>query len=136
MELLNTDLISEHFLTPKIFKSMKCISHCSSVHKSSSSNFQGIVSTLGKMNTPEIDALQQTSLSLHFVFDYLFTSDIMSHLALCSKIVQQGCCLLWMYPETVDWTSQTLMCMKVSLVLNNLQNNMLLNQGLFPNFFQ
>ena len=39
------------------------------------------------MNTPETDALQKTILSLHFVLDYLFASDVMSHLTLCSKAV-------------------------------------------------
>ena len=28
MELLNTDLLSNHFLTPKSFKSMKFVGHC------------------------------------------------------------------------------------------------------------
>ena len=117
MELLNTDLISGHFLTPKMFESMKFVSHCSSVRKGFSSNFQGIVSTLEKMNTPETDALQETILSLHFVSSYFVLKDCPTRL-LFTMDVSRNCRL--------DFASAYLH--EVSLVLNNLQNN----QGLLP----
>ena len=44
-------------------------------------------------------------------------SDVMSRLTLCSKSEQQGCCLPWLHPETVDCPLETLTCMNVSLVL-------------------
>ena len=90
MELLNNDLISNHFLTPKDFKSMKFVGHCSSVLKSFKSNLGGIASTLEKLATPEANALQETILNLDFVMDYLFMPDVMSHLTSCSEIMQQG----------------------------------------------
>ena len=65
MELLNTDLISEHFLTLKIFKSMKFVSHCSSILKVFHLIFKESYLLFKKTNTPETDALQETILSLH-----------------------------------------------------------------------
>ena len=56
-------------------------------------------------------------------------SNVMSHFTLCSKnkaVVYCGCIQKLLIR----------LCMKVSLVFYNIQNNMLLNQGLFPNFFQ
>ena len=104
--------------------------------KSFKSNFGEIASTLEKLATPEGNALQETILNLDFVMDYLFMSDVMSHLTSCSKIMQQGHALPWVYPETVDWTLDTLASMKDGPILTNLQNNGPLNQGLFPDFFQ
>ena len=49
--LLDDTPLIDHFLTPKIFKSMKFVGHCTSVLKSFTSNFKGIISTLERMNT-------------------------------------------------------------------------------------
>ena len=78
MELLSQKNISDHFLTPKIFKFMKFVGHCPSVMKSFGSNFASIVAILEKLNTPETEALQEIILSFDFILDYLFMSDVMS----------------------------------------------------------
>ena len=49
--LLDDTPLIDHFLTPKIFESMKFVGHCTSVLKSFTSNFKGIISTLERMNT-------------------------------------------------------------------------------------
>ena len=95
MELLSQENISDHFLTPKIFKFMKFVSNCSSVIKLFGSNFASIVSTLDKLNTPETEAFQETILSFDFVLDHLLMSDVMSHLINCSRTVQQSSVLTW-----------------------------------------
>ena len=56
--------------------------------------------------------LQETILCLNFILDYLFMSDVMSHLTNCTETVQQSSTLLWMYPETIDWTLATLKSIK------------------------
>ena len=50
--------ISDHFLAPIIFKSMKLAGHCPSVIKLFGLHFVSIVSTLDKLNTPETEDLQ------------------------------------------------------------------------------
>lgn len=55
-----------YFLTPKIFKSMKFIGHCSSITKSFASNFASTVSTIGKLNNPEKEALQKNNFQSWF----------------------------------------------------------------------
>ena len=81
---------------------MEFVGHCFLVLKSFKLNFGGIASTLEKLDTPDANALQATILNLYFMMDYLFMSDVMSHLTSCSKIMQQGHALPWVYPETVD----------------------------------
>ena len=51
MELLDHRLLSETFLTPKIFKSMKFVGHCMSVLKCFGSDFKSIVYTLATVDT-------------------------------------------------------------------------------------
>ena len=79
MELLSQENISDHFLTPKIFKSMKFVGHCSSVIKSFRSNFASIILTIEKSYTPETEVFQETiylGLSFHVrcyvLFNQLF----------------------------------------------------------------
>ena len=91
MEFLEAAHLSDQFLTPKIFKSIKFVGHCSSFLQSFSCNFNAIISSLEKMNTLETLALQESILNLDFILDYLMMSDIMSHLSYCSKSVQRGC---------------------------------------------
>ena len=136
MDLLNEAHLSDHFLIPKLFKSMKFVGHCSSVLQSFSSDFKGIESTLEKMNTLESIYLQEAILNMDFILDFLMMRDIMSHITICSKSVQRGCVLPWMFPEIIYSTIQTLTCFKDSLVLSNLQSSSLLNKELFSNFFQ
>ena len=93
--LLDDTSLIHHFLTPKIFKSMKFVGHCISVLKSFTSNFKGIISTL------ETIALQQKILSLSFILDYLVMCDIMHHLTYCSKSVQRECTFPWMFIESI-----------------------------------
>ena len=76
------------------------------------SNFASIVSTPEKLNSHETETLQETILGLNFILDYLFMSDVMSHLTNCTKTVQQSSTLLWIYPETIDWTLATLKSIK------------------------
>ena len=85
-ELLNEKQLSDHFLTPKIFKSMKFVSHCTSVLERFPCNFKGIISTFEKMETSETISLQECILNLDFVLDYLMVTDIMSHLTFFIKI--------------------------------------------------
>ena len=80
MEFLSQGDIYYHFLTPKIFKFMKFIGHCSSVTKSFASNFASTVSAIGKLNNPETEALQKTIFSLDFILVYLFMSGVTSQM--------------------------------------------------------
>ena len=78
-------------------------------------NFASIVSTQVKLNTPQTEDLQEAILSLKFILDYLFMSDVVSHLTNCSKTVQQSSNILWIYPKTIDWTIATLKSVKDNL---------------------
>ena len=90
MEFLTQSKISDHFLTPKIFKSMKFVAHCLSVLNTFDVNYQTIIRTLGQLNTEESIGLQESLLSVSFVFDFLIMKDIMGHFSSSSKFVQSG----------------------------------------------
>ena len=126
---LNEAHLSDHFLIPKLSKSMKFVGHCSSVLQSFSSDFKGIVSTPEKMNALESISLQEAILNMDFILDVLIMKDIMSHFTICSKSVQRGCVFIYS-------TIQTLTCLKDSFVLSNLQSSSLLNKQPFSNFLQ
>ena len=53
LELLGNKDLSENFLTPKIFKTMKFVGHSSSVLTCFDSNFDSIVATLTIINNEE-----------------------------------------------------------------------------------
>ena len=112
MDFLNEAHLSDHFLIPKLFKSMKFVGHCSSVLQSFSSDFKGIVSSLEKMNTLESISVQEAILNMDFILDFLIMRDIMSHIKICSKSVQRGCVLPWMFPQIIYSIIQTLTCLK------------------------
>ena len=130
--LLDDTPLIHHFLTPKIFKSMKFVGHCTSVLKGFTSNFKGIISTLERRYTLETIALQQKILSLSFILDYLVMCDIMHHLTYCSKSVQRECTFPWMFIAIYSLLN-TLTVVKDSLDLPNLLNGSL-NKLLFPQF--
>ena len=113
---------------------MKTIKKNSSLMKSFRLNFASIVSTQVKLNTPQTEDLQEAILSLKFILDYLFMSDVMSHLTNCSKTVQQSSSILWIYPKTIDWTIATLKSVKDNLKCKDL-GTMSNNKGLFLIFF-
>ena len=113
---------------------MKTIKKSSSLMKSFRLNFASIVSTQVKLNTPQTEDLQEAILSLKFILDYLFMSDVMSHLTNCSKTVQQSSSILWIYPKTIDWTIATLKSAKDNLKCKDL-GTMSNNKGLFLIFF-
>ena len=113
---------------------MKTIKKSSSPMKSFRLNFASIVSTQVKLNTPQTEDLQEAILSLKFILDYLFMSDVMSHLTNCSKTVQQSSSILWIYPKTIDWTIATLKSVKDNLKCKDL-GTMSNNKGLFLIFF-
>ena len=131
--LLDDTPLIHHFLTPKIFKSMKFVGHCTAVLKSFTSNFKGIISALERMNTLETIALQQKILSLSFILDYLVMCDIMHHLTYCSKSVQRECTFPWMFIESIYSLLNTLTVVNDSLYLPNLLDGSL-NKLLFPQF--
>ena len=134
MELFSQKNISDHFLTRTMLTFMKFVGHCFSIIKSFGSNFVSIVSTLEKLNTHETEALQVTILSLYFILDYLFMSDVTSYLTNCSKRVQKSSGLPWIYPETIDFTLTTLKFIKDILKGEDL-GTMSNSKGLFPIFF-
>ena len=79
---------------------MKFVGHCSSVLKCFKSDFKSIVSTLSKLDSEEGLGLQEKILRLDFILDYLFMSDIMFHLTVCSKQVQSSFNLPWEFTKS------------------------------------
>ena len=154
MEFLTQSKISDHFLTPKIFKSMKFVGHCSSVLKAFKVNFLTIIRTLGKLATDESTSLQETLMSVSFVFDFLIMTDIMELLCISSKCVQRSSNLPWEYTDTINNLISTLQDMKKALqqeleLLTNVDvekdnstaspraaSTDLLDPKLFPNFYE
>ena len=134
MELLDHRLLSETFLTPKIFKSMKFVGHCMSVLKCFSSDFKSIVYTLATIDTEECLGLQEKILRLDFILDYLLMSDIMFHLTVCSKQVQRSSNLPWEFSKAIDSLIQTLNACLDSLTTCNVQSPSLLDSKLYPGF--
>ena len=102
LELLKSKSLSEHFLTPKIFKTLKFVGHCSSVIKSFESDFKSIVSALSNLNSEESVGLLESILRVDFIFYFLFMKDIMQHLTIASKQVQKSSELPWNFPNTID----------------------------------
>ena len=133
LDLLTSENISDHFFTPKIFKSMKFVGHCSAVLKSFSTNYASIVTVLKEMNTHETEGLLKIILDLGFVLDYLFMKDVLYYLTICSKTVQKSTALPWVYPDVITSTLSTLSCMIDSLKFQDL-SNVNLSKLLFPEF--
>ena len=104
---------------------MKFVGYCSSVMKSFGSNFASIISTEEKLITPETEDL----LNLSDVKSVKMLSQMLSN-----KTVQQSSTLLWIFPETTDWTLTTLKATWGILKGEDL-GTMSNNKGLFPNFF-
>ena len=132
MKLLHTTELSDQFITPKIFKSMKFVGHCSSVMKSFESNFKSIVSTLGSLDTIETIGLQDAILRVEFVLDYLLMKDIMVHLTSCSKLVQRSSTLPWTFQNSIYSLQQTLIACQNNLSVDNILTPNGLSVVLFP----
>ena len=102
LELLGNKDLSETFLTPKIFKTMKFVGHSASIFTCFESDFESIIATLTKINNEESVGLLENILRVEFVLDFLFIKDIMSHLSKCSKDVQISCSLPWDFPNKIN----------------------------------
>ncbi len=114
---------------------MKFVGHCMSVLKCFESDFKSIVSTLSKIDTEEGLGLQEKILRLDFILDYLFMSDIMFHLTICSKQVQSSSNLPWEFPKAIDSLIQTLNACLDSLTTCNVQSLSRLDSKLYPGFY-
>ena len=134
LELLHSKSLSEHFLTPKIFKSLKFVGHCASVIKSFESDFKSIVSALSSLNSEESVGLLESILRVDFVFNFLFMKDIMEHLTIASKQVQKSSELPWNFPNTIDTLINTLKSCAENLTKENIKSSQV-NRNLFPSFY-
>ena len=97
--LLENKALGEIFLVPRVFKTMKFIGHCSGVFKAFETDFKSIIATLEKT---EDFASRDKILSLDFVTDFLFLTDVNNHLSFCSKSVQKSNNLPWDYTDSVS----------------------------------
>ena len=113
---------------------MKFVGHCSSVLKCFKSDFMSIVSTLSKLDSEEGLGLQEKILRLDFILDYLFMSDIMFHLTICSKQVQSSFSLPWEFTKAIDSLIKTLNSCLDSLTTCNVQSPSCLDSKLYPGF--
>ena len=134
IELLENKDLSEHFLTPKIFKSMKFVGHSSAVLLSFHDDISSIVSTLKTLGTDETNGLLNSILRVDFILDFLFLYDIMNHLSSCSKLVQRSSTLPWNFPTSIDSLIYSLEAVSVSLTEENISVNQELNTILLPKF--
>ena len=133
LELLENQVLSDHFVTPKIFKTMKFVGHCTSVLESFECNFSSIVSTLSSLNSEESVGLLEAILRVDFVLDFLLMKDVMSHLTSCSKLVQCSSTLPWTFPNAINSLIDTLKACNDALTIDNMKSPHL-NDIQFPSF--
>ena len=133
--LLEFKDLSDTFLEPKIFKSMKFISHSLKIFETFDSDFKSLVATLEHVEDSD---LRDKVLKLNFILDYLFLFDICKHLTKCSKWVQVTKNLPWNYPHSINNLNSNLISMKDNLKECQVQlfNETFqpLNTILFPKF--
>ena len=93
--LLDYQDLIDHFLSTKLFKTMKFVAHSKAVFDTFINNYAA--------GSEEIEnvASREKLMSLEFVSDMLFLSDICCKLADCSKSVQLSNLLPWKYPYYV-----------------------------------
>ena len=96
--LLEFKDLADVLLVPKIFKDMKMVSHSQSVFKTFLNNYTIYIAAA---ESSQKDVIKDNLMSLNFVCDLLFLSDVCHQLALCSKRVQLSGLLPWDYPAHV-----------------------------------